>query len=164
MKSVIVGGVLLLSACFNVFFVAGYLRTRSTVSDGASPEARAAAVADRLELKGTERDPFIRALADWLGRAREFRRRHRLETESFWKEVLKEHPDSGALEELRRRGTDVQAEATRESIPYLRRALQSLPAGKRDEFVALIRTRGSGKERMRLWGMDAVPPFLSFCD
>jgi len=140
-KSIVLIVILIVSICFNLFFVGGYLRTRSLLKQLAAPGGRIELAAKRLELSGEQKKKIIALASDLKAEGERMKERHREEIEAFWFEAIKDEPDTKVIRSLLENAAAIQQQEQAMKISYLLRILQSLNPTQRRQCVKMIREK-----------------------
>jgi uncharacterized membrane protein len=91
---------LIVSAAFNVFLVAGMLVARAHHKRMGTAEGRAAVLAEELGMGDEQRAAYVDLLKQSRERRDEDRERRRAEYQRVWIELARDKPDEAVLEEF----------------------------------------------------------------
>ncbi|MCD4770753.1 MAG: hypothetical protein K8R35_11375 [Bacteroidales bacterium] len=86
--------ILIISLCFNLFFLMGYISSRNTINKIRTPEGRTELIAERLDLSVEQREIFIELRKDIQIEAMEIKQKYKTELNIFWEEVVKDNSDT----------------------------------------------------------------------
>lgn len=89
---------LIVSAAFNVFLIAGTLAARARHAWMRTPEGRAAVLADELDMDGEQRAACQKLVVKSEAERRGERERHGAEFATVWRELARAEPDEGVME------------------------------------------------------------------
>ncbi|MEW6366793.1 MAG: Spy/CpxP family protein refolding chaperone [Acidobacteriota bacterium] len=133
--------VLAASVCFNVFFAIGFLRARAVIRKMETPEGRAEIVAERLSLSPQQRlqyDAMRSAINAILAANRKINGAH---MNTFWSEVIRDHPDSAILSSAIEAALEGQKAARVQMAEQVKHFMTALTPAQREAFVHIVRQR-----------------------
>ncbi len=130
---------LLVSLCFNLFFVGGYLRTRAILKKIGSPEGRVQLIARRLDLTPEQEETVTGLVVELREKQAGLKAGHREAIGRFWAEIVTDSPDFEMIREDLARTAESDREARALEVRYLWEILQALTPEQREQAVKIIR-------------------------
>lgn len=141
MKGKVLSGLVLLSVCLNVSFVAGFLYTRRALRKLETAEGRAEWAARKLGLDEGQRRAFGELHGEWRAVLEKVQREHGAEIEAVWAEAVKENPEPEALRARLEPLLDAQRRTTVQGLEHLVRVFKVLKPAQRRALVDMIRRK-----------------------
>lgn len=133
--------VALISIGFNVFFVSGYARARSTLTKLGSPEGRVQLLAHRLGLSKTQEERIIELRRQLQQEIKEFDELHDSEIGEFWAEMVKDEPDPDKIQLQLKATSNHQEDMRALKTDYLGKVFSLLTPEQRRKVALMIRER-----------------------
>jgi len=133
--------VVIISLCFNIFFIVGYTRTRATLKKLRTPEGRMELMAKRLGMTAEQKSEIASMAEDLKKEGERMKKLHSEPIDIFWEEMLREKPDPEKIRLLLDRTASVQREARALKVDYLVKVLRKLTPDQRKEYVEMIRKK-----------------------
>ena len=140
-KSTVLIVVLIVSLCFNLFFIGGYARTRAILKHLQTPEGRVELAAKRLELSAEQQTEITALAAQLKDEGDRMKDQHREQIETFWAEMLREKPDPGTIRSSLEQAAGVHQKSQALKVDYLLKILKELTPGQRKQYVKMIRKK-----------------------
>lgn len=132
---------LILSLCFNIFFISGYFFTRSVIRKLRTTEGHLQLVAKKLKLNKVQEKELTQLVEQLKERGEAIKQDNLVEIETFWAEMIKDKPDSQKIKAMLGRSLEVQSRFQALVVDYLREFMKVLTPEQRETLVQLIKER-----------------------
>ena len=137
----IVMTILTISLLFNIFFVGGYLYSRSVEDKLLAPNSRARLIAKRLNLNEHQLEVFIEISSQYKQKAEQLKQSSMIEIEAFWEELITKNSDDDKINELSKPLLEKHKEFRALSIDAIIDFCKILTPEQRRIYVEMIRKR-----------------------
>jgi len=131
----------LLSVCFNLFFILGYIVSRHTARTLATPAGKINLVAKKLELNQDQRRIFESLTEEVRSTSLQLKKKHRAEVDAFWNEIVKPSPDPNIVASGIDLYANLNTQVNEMKLKALVRYLDKLTPRQREKYVKLLRRK-----------------------
>jgi len=132
---------LIISVCFNVFFIIGYMKTSRFLALLKTTEGRVQLVSDRLGLDDAQREKVAGLMTELRSHQAAIKEANRALNDEFWNEIVEDEPDMQKIAALLAESTEQVETSRRLGAEYLQVVMQSLNKDQRQGLVRMIREK-----------------------
>lgn len=129
------------SLCFNLFFAGAYIHTCSEIQKLKTPEGRNESVVKRLKLSKDQMERFVQLEEQLNEQTEMIKKDHRADIEAFWREAMKDNPDSQKVRELLDRLSDMRGKHGMLRAEILLAFLKVLTPEQKKLYVEMFRKK-----------------------
>ena len=137
----LVWGALVLSLVLNVCFVGGLVWSRMQAERPTTPAERFQEVAREMNFAESERENFQQFFQKVRRETLQMRESNRPIMQRIWRELDKEHPDQGRINQLIEQATENRRVYQKDMATALAGFLATLTPAQRSRFVELLEKR-----------------------
>jgi Spy/CpxP family protein refolding chaperone len=138
--------VALVSIGFNLFFIAGYRRARSTLDKLKTDRGYIQLLSRRLDFTPEQEERLVAIKGDLQKEIEAFNKAHSPEIEAFWDEMVKDAPRPAELEALEKALSAKRLEMRRRVVERIREAFACLTPEQRRDLARIIKERSFLKQ------------------
>lgn len=138
--------ILLISVCFNIFFVTGYTRSRSKLNKLKTREGRVQLLSKRLNLTKSKEEQLIQLRQQLQTETDKFKEVNKPEIDAFWAEMIKDKPDTQKICAMVEDLSDKRDKLRMVKVDYLRKVLALCTPEQRSDLAEMIRERSFLKQ------------------
>ena len=137
---------LLASLGFNVFFIYGYLSSRSTLEKLGTPEGRIQLFARKFNLSKEQEEQIIALNTELRGKMDSYDKENKAELDEFWGEMIKDKPDSDRIDVLLETTSTKRKQLRRDMVRFFQKVFALLTPEQRRQVAQMIRERSFLKQ------------------
>lgn len=137
---------LLVSVGFNLFFVAGYRRARSTLDKLKTDRGYVQLLSPRLKLTAAQESRLVSIKEELRKNTEEFNKAHSPEIDAFWDEMVKDNPDPDRVLALEQALAEKRMEMRHRVIGRIQEAFACLTPAQRTDLARMIKERSFLKQ------------------
>lgn len=134
---------LVISLCFNLFFVGAYLYTGKVLKRIKMSEGIARLVAKQLDLSKTQQEVFLKLRGSLQSQAKKIKQANYSDIEAFWQEIVKDSPDSQKIDGLIEKTSVSREEFIKLTSKYMQEFLRVLTPKQRKAFMEMRQKRSA---------------------
>jgi Spy/CpxP family protein refolding chaperone len=137
---------LLVSVGFNLFFIAGYRRARSTLDKLKSDRGYIQLLSRTLHFTPEQEEKLVDIRRRIQDETAGFNRSHSPEIDAFWDEIIKDSPDPDRILELEQSLAEKRIEMRQRMVGLIQEAFGCLTPEQRRELARMIKERSFLKQ------------------
>jgi hypothetical protein len=130
---------LAISVGFNIFFIGSYMHTRKVLKKWFTPAGRMQIITERLDLTKTQQKKFIQMKRELKFKGSKIGLKHIVDVNVFWREVVKDNPDSQKIDTLFERSFQGLKDYKILSIECMLKFLKTLTLEQREIYVNMAK-------------------------